>query len=171
MQELDRIDLKILERLQRDGRITNAALAEAVALSPSACLARVRRLEAAGVITGYGARLAPEALGPHLILYGEMALKRHLPEDFEALAALVRDDPRVLEAVEISGRSDYMVKVCVADMAEWRAMTAAWAAGPIPIERITSQVAMHRAKDFEGWPVPRAPRSAATTTHSGGPRR
>lgn len=165
MQDLDRIDLKILDTLQRDGRITNAALAEAVALSPSACLARVRGLEAAGVITGYGARLSPDRLGPHLVLYGEITLKRHLPADFEALAALVRDDPRVLEAVEISGRSDYLVKVCVADMAEWRAMTADWAAGPIPIERITSQVAMHRAKEFAGWPLPRAPRFGARAPH------
>jgi DNA-binding Lrp family transcriptional regulator len=162
MQTLDRIDLRIIERLQRDGRITNAALAEAVALSPSACLARVRRLEAAGVITGYGARIAPERLGPHLILYGEITLNRHLPQDFEGLAALFASDRRVLEAVEISGRSDYLVKVCVSDMAEWREMTASWAAGPYPIEKITSQVAMHPAKSFTGWPIPRAPRSAAT---------
>ena len=84
MDSIDRIDRKILAALQRDGRITNAALATEVALSPSACLARVRRLEAMGVITGYGAQVAIEKLRSALLIYGEVTLKRHLPEDFRA---------------------------------------------------------------------------------------
>lgn len=153
MDTLDRLDLKILTALQRDGRITNAALAHAVALSPSACLARVKRMEAAGIVTGYGARIAIERVRPALLLYGEVTLKRHLPEDFRALEALFHVEPRVLEAHEISGRSDYMVKIVVTDMAEWRDLSAAWTAGPWQIERVTSQVVMHRAKAFEGWPL------------------
>lgn len=153
MEQLDRLDGKILALLQVDGRITNAALAEAVALSPSACLARVRRLEAAGIIGGYGARVAVERVRPALLLYGEVTLKRHLPEDFRHVEALFRTEPRVLEACEISGRSDYMVKVLVADMAEWRDMTASWTAGPWQVERVTSQVVMHRTKEFAGYPL------------------
>ncbi len=153
MEALDRLDRKILAALQADGRITNAALADAVALSPSACLARVKRLEAAGIITGYGARVAVERVRPALVIYGEVTLKRHLPEDFRALEGLFRHEPRVLEASEISGRSDYMVKVLVTDMAEWRDLTAGWTAGPWQMERVTSQVVMHRTKEFEGWPL------------------
>lgn len=149
---MDRIDRKILERLQADGRITNAALAEAVALSPSACLSRVRVLEAAGVITGYRAVVAVEKLRSALTIYGEVTLKRHLPEDFAAMEALFRDDRRVLEAAEISGKSDYLVTCMVADMAEWRAMTAEWIAAHPQIERVTSMVAMHRTKAFQGYP-------------------
>jgi Lrp/AsnC family leucine-responsive transcriptional regulator len=153
MDSIDRIDRKILVALQRDGRITNAALAEEVALSPSACLARVRRLEAMGVITGYGAHVAIEKLRAALLIYGEVTLKRHLPEDFRAVEALFAGEPRVLEAAEISGKSDYLVKVIVTDMAEWRDLTAHWTAGPWQIERVSSSVAMHRTKSFAGYPL------------------
>lgn len=153
MDSIDRIDRKILAVLQRDGRITNAALAEDVALSPSACLARVRRLETSGIITGYRADIAVEKLRAALLIYGEVTLKRHLPEDFRAVEALFARDPRVLEAAEISGKSDYMVKVIVVDMAQWRDLTAEWTAGPWQIERVSSAVAMHRTKVFAGYPL------------------
>lgn len=153
MDSIDRIDRKILAVLQRDGRITNAALAEEVALSPSACLARVRRLEQIGIITGYRADIAIEKLRAALLIYGEVTLKRHLPEDFRALETLFAKDPRVLEAAEISGKSDYLVKVIVADMAEWRDLTAEWTSGPWQIERVSSSVAMHRTKGFAGYPL------------------
>lgn len=153
MDSIDRIDRKILAALQRDGRITNAALADAVALSPSACLARVRRMEQLGIITGYRADVAIDKLRSALLIYGEVTLKRHLPEDFRALETLFAKDPRVLEAAEISGKSDYLVKVIVADMAEWRDLTAQWTAGPWQIERVSSSVAMHRTKAFAGYPL------------------
>lgn len=153
MDSIDRIDRKILAVLQRDGRITNAALADAVALSPSACLARVRRLEQAGIITGYRADIAIEKLRPTLLIHAEVTLKRHLPEDFRGVEALFAAEPRVVEAAEISGHSDYLVKVIVADMAEWRELSAQWTAGPWPIERVSSSVAMHRTKAFAGWPI------------------
>ena len=153
MDSIDRIDRKILAALQRDGRITNAALAEEVALSPSACLARMRRLETLGIITGYRADIAVEKLRSALLIYGEVTLKRHLPEDFRAIETLFAADPRVLEAAEISGKSDYMVKVLVTDMAEWRDLTAEWTAGPWQIERVSSSVAMHRTKGFAGYPL------------------
>jgi len=153
LDSIDRIDRKILAVLQRDGRITNAALADEVALSPSACLARVRRMEQLEIITGYRADIAIERLRAALLIYGEVTLKRHLPEDFRALEALFAKDPRVLEAAEISGKSDYLVKVIVADMAEWRDLTAEWTAGPWQIERVSSSVAMHRTKAFAGFPL------------------
>lgn len=153
MDSIDRIDRKILAVLQRDGRITNAALAEKVALSPSACLSRVRRLEQLGIITGYAAHVSVEKLRSALIIYGEVALKRHLPEDFRAIEALFAADARVLEAAEISGKSDYLVKVIVSDMAEWRDLTAEWTSGPWQIERVSSSVAMHRTKSFAGYPL------------------
>jgi Lrp/AsnC family leucine-responsive transcriptional regulator len=152
MDSIDRIDRKILAVLQRDGRITNAALAEEVALSPSACLARVRRMETQGIITGYRADIAVDKLRSALLIFGEVSLKRHLPEDFRAIETLFAGDPRVLEASEISGKSDYMVKVLVSDMAEWRDLTAVWTAGPWQIERVSSSVAMHRTKGFVGYP-------------------
>jgi Lrp/AsnC family leucine-responsive transcriptional regulator len=157
METLDRLDMRILARLQEDGRITNAALADAVSLSPSACLARVRRLEALGIITGYRADVAVERVRQSLLLFGEVTLKRHLPQDFRAVEALFRAEPRVIEAHEISGRSDYLVKVLVTDMAEWRELSATWTAGEWQIERVTSQVVMHRTKAPSGFPLEAAP--------------
>lgn len=153
---LDRIDRRIIAILEREGRITNAALAERVALSPSACLARVRRLERAGVITGYGARVDAARLGPGLTLMAEVTLARHEPADFRQVEALFLAEPRVLEAAEISGRSDYLLRVRVGGMEEWRALAASWTASA-PIARITSQVVMHETKRFEGHPPPAPP--------------
>ena len=133
--------------------MTNAALADAVALSPSACHARVKRLEQAGIIAGYQAVVAIERVEPRINVYGEVTLKRHLPADFRAVEALFAADSRVLEAAEISGKSDYIVKVTVTDMAEWRELTAAWTNGPWQIERVTSAVAMHQTKRFSGYPL------------------
>src|SRR5690606_9293877 len=95
---LDRIDRRILAVLQADGRITNQALSEQVALSPSACLARVKRLERAGVIDGYMARLDPLKLGPSLIVFAEIWLARHHPADFTAFEAAVAQVPEIVEA-------------------------------------------------------------------------
>jgi len=150
---LDRIDRRILAILQAEGRITNAALAERVALSPSACLARVRRLEEAGVITGYRAEVAIEKVRPATLIHAQVALGRHQPEDFAAMEALFRRDPRVIEADEISGQSDYQVKVLVRSMREWRELAAAWTEGDSPVARIASSVAMHPTKPFAGYPV------------------
>lgn len=150
---LDRIDRHILAVLQEDGRITNAALAARVALSPSACLSRVRRLEEAGVITGYRAEVAVEKVRPATLIHAQVSLGRHQPEDFAAVERLFREDPRVIEADEISGQSDYQVKVLVRSMAEWRAMTASWTGTDSPIARVTSSVAMHATKPFSGYPL------------------
>ena len=79
---LDRLDLKILAALQLDGRMTNVKLAQAVGLSPTPCLQRVRRLEAAGYIKGYGAAIDLARLGPHIVVFTEITLRSHGREDF-----------------------------------------------------------------------------------------
>lgn len=150
---IDAIDRRILATLQADGRITNEALARRVNLSASACLARVRRLEAAGIIAGYRAVVAVERVRPALLVFAELTLVRHQPDDFRRVERLLRDDPRVLDAHEISGRSDYHVTVLVADMAEWRALSGEWTDGDTPIERVTSSIAMHATKTFGGYPL------------------
>jgi DNA-binding Lrp family transcriptional regulator len=113
---LDRIDLKILAILQEDGRITNQALAEKVALSPSACLARVRRLEADGLILGYHARLDVERIRPTVTVYGEVTLKSHRPADLLKFEAVLAQIPEVIEAAQVSGPFDYLIKVVSPDV-------------------------------------------------------
>src|SRR6266581_3675838 len=95
--KLDRIDLKILAQLQKSGRITNVELADAVGLSPSPCLTRVKRLEQAGYITGYGAQINLKKLGDVLLVFTEMTLSDHRRDDFARFEAAIRNVPEIIE--------------------------------------------------------------------------
>src|SRR5690349_15169530 len=117
--KLDRIDRRILAELQADARLTNQRLSQRVALSPSACLARVRRLERAGVIQGYHARLDPFTLGIGLVLYADITLEGHTPAELAAFEKAIAALPQVVEASHVTGSFDYILKVVVADMGEW----------------------------------------------------
>ena len=117
---LDRIDLRILEVLQSDGRISNLKLAEAVALSPTAVLARVQRLTRDGYILGYEARLAPHKLGAGMLVFVEVLLDRTTPNVFEAFKAAVQAHPQILECHMVAGGFDYLIKSRVRDLAAWR---------------------------------------------------
>jgi DNA-binding Lrp family transcriptional regulator len=119
LPKLDRIDRRILAALQEDARLTNQALSEQVALSPSACLARVRRLEKEGVIQGYHARLDPFALHIGLVLYADITLDAHTPAELARFEEAIAAHPQVVEASHVTGSFDYILKVVVADMPEW----------------------------------------------------
>lgn len=153
LAKLDRIDRRILARLQADGRITNQALAEQVALSPSACLARVRQLERAGVIEGYGARLNPWSMEASLILYAEVWLKGHHPDDLAHFDAAVADHPEIVEASYVSGPFDYLIKVVVPDMASWIALSEGLVACDLGIDKVITHVLMKKTKRFTGYPI------------------
>ena len=125
---LDRIDLKILNCLQDDGRISNLKLAEAVTLSPTAVLARVQRLTRDGYILGYEARLNPLKLGAGLMVFVEVLLDRTTPHVFEAFKAAVQVRPEIMECHMVAGGFDYMLKTRMADMTAYRefAGTVLW---------------------------------------------
>ena len=120
MEELDRIDLKILKLLQQDGRLSNLKLAEGVALSPTAVLARVQRLTREGYILGYEARLNPLKLGAGMTVFVEVLLDRTTPNVFEAFKAAVQVRPEILECHMVAGGFDYLLKTRMADMAAYR---------------------------------------------------
>ena len=114
---LDRLDRRILEVLQQDGRISNQDLADRIGLSPSPCLRRVRALEQSGLISGYRAVVDARRLGLHLMAFVNIAMDRHTPERFAAFDAAVAGWPEVLECSLITGRdADYQLKVIVRDM-------------------------------------------------------
>jgi Lrp/AsnC family transcriptional regulator, leucine-responsive regulatory protein len=117
--KLDRTDRAILDILQRDARITNAALAEAVHLSESACLRRVRALEASGLIAGYGARLDQLKAGLPVNVFVSITLDRQDQTDLQAFEAAVRRIPEVLECYLMTGDYDYLLRVAVADTADF----------------------------------------------------
>ena len=118
--ELDRIDMKILRILQEDGRMSNLKLAEAVALSPTAVLARVQRLTRDGFIEGYEARLNPHKLGRGFTVFVEVLLDRTTPNVFDQFKAAVQVRDEILECHMVAGGFDYLLKTRVADMAAYR---------------------------------------------------
>lgn len=118
--DIDRIDRRILDCLQRDGRISNLKLAEQVALSPTAVLARVQRLTREGFILGYEARLNPLKLGAGMLVFVEVLLDRTSPNVFEQFKAAVQVRPEILECHMVAGGFDYLLKTRSADMGHYR---------------------------------------------------
>jgi Lrp/AsnC family leucine-responsive transcriptional regulator len=121
MKKLDAIDLKILDELQRDGRLSNVALARSVGLSPTPCTERVRALEAAGIIAGYSARLDAQRLDLGLLVFIEIAIDRTSQDAFDQFAGAMTRIPQVQECYMVAGGFDYLVKVRAPDMAAYRA--------------------------------------------------
>jgi Lrp/AsnC family leucine-responsive transcriptional regulator len=118
--EIDRIDRRILDVMQRDGRISNLKLAEAVSLSPTAVLARVQRLTKEGFILGYEARLNPLKLGAGMLVFVEVLLDRTSPNVFEQFKAAVQVHQEIMECHMVAGGFDYLLKTRTADMNSYR---------------------------------------------------
>jgi len=120
MKKLDAIDVRILEALQADGRLSNVALAKAVGLSPTPCAERVRALESAGVIRRYATDLDAAQLGIGLTVFIEVAIDRTSQDAFDAFREAVLGIAQVQECHMVAGGFDYLLKVRVADMAAYR---------------------------------------------------
>ena len=118
--KLDRIDMKILVHLQKNGRITNVNLADAVGLSASPCLQRVKRLESAGFIAGYGAHLNLAKLGETVTVFTEITLADHTKEYFIRFEAALRRIDEVMECHLVSGGYDYLVRFVTRGLAHYQ---------------------------------------------------
>ena len=116
---MDAIDRKIIAALQRDGRLTNVELAEAVGLSPSPCLRRVRLLEEAGIISGYHATLDRKGVGLGLTVFVGVKVERHRDETAAAFRDAVRERPEVITCHLVSGDADFLLQVVVPDLAAY----------------------------------------------------
>ncbi len=114
--ELDRIDHRILNLVQREGRITNAELAERVNLSPSPCLRRLQRLEQTGVITGYAAHVAPEAIGLGLQAFVRVRLDKYDVDSIANFVDRVKLWDEVITCHALTGNMDYLLHVIVVDL-------------------------------------------------------
>jgi Lrp/AsnC family transcriptional regulator, leucine-responsive regulatory protein len=115
--KLNKIDLNILNEIQKNARITNLELSEKVGLSPSPCLRRVKQLEEAGMIDEYVTRLNQQHVGLKLIALIQISMDKHTPERFEHFENAVKEYSEVLECYMITGQSaDYLLKVIVPDM-------------------------------------------------------
>ncbi|WP_295857599.1 Lrp/AsnC family transcriptional regulator [uncultured Xylophilus sp.] len=123
MEALDKLDIQILRSLQADGRATYDQIAEAVGLSPSAVLRRVRRLEDSRVIDRYVALIRPESVGLGLTAYLNVRLEKHTESHkrnpMDLFRASVQTWPEVVECAALTGEMDYLLRVVVADMAHY----------------------------------------------------
>lgn len=120
MAELDRLDRKIIDILQRTGRISMTDLGEQIGLSTSPCAERVRRLERSGVITGYHARINPQAVGKTLLVFVEITLSAKSADVFEKVRKELLYMPEVMECHLVSGSFDYLVKARLDAMSDYR---------------------------------------------------
>lgn len=148
---LDRIDIKILVALQRDGRSTNQRIAEGIGLSARACLERVRRLEAAGIITGYQAIIELAHLSRPINIFVEIVLERQANQ--HRLEKRLANLDEVVECWEVSGAVDYLARFVCPDLASYEALTSTLIEDEsLGVARIVSHVALRPVRRFAGYP-------------------
>ena len=140
--KLDRLDLRILCHLQKNGRATNVEIADAVGLSPSPCLVRVKRLEQAGYIAGYGAQIRLEKLGDTLLVFTEVTLQDHKREDFARFEDSIRGIDEIVECHFVSGGYDYLLKFVTRGVTHYQELTERLLAGDMSIEKYFGYIVM-----------------------------
>jgi Lrp/AsnC family transcriptional regulator of ectoine degradation len=162
---LDAIDLRILDAIQRDGRITKLKLAEQVGLSPTPCWMRLRKLEKAGVVSGYHARIAMRTIAPVATVLMEVTLGNHRQADFDRFERAIRDLPEIVACWSVGGGVDYVLKVMARDIDAYQRLVDALLQREIGIDRYFTYIVTKTVKDEIVLPVaellPREHESAA----------
>ena len=152
--QLDNLDLKILDQLQRDGSLSNVELARRVHLSPSPCLARVKALEGAGVIDRYVAIASATALGLGLSVFISISLRSQAKQSLGEFERRIAEHDEVMECYLMTGDSDYLIRVAVADIGALEKFILEQLT-PIPgIEKIRSSFALKQVRYKTALPLP-----------------
>jgi DNA-binding Lrp family transcriptional regulator len=150
---LDRFDLKILAHLEREGRCSNVELANAVGLSQSPCLVRTKRLQDIGVIRGYGADIALEKLGNHVIVFSEVTIGSHRPPDFRKFEQSVDRHHEIVEWYNVSGGYDYLLKIVAPGIVHFQELMERLLQEDIGIEKFTSRIVLRQASGKRCYPL------------------
>ena len=153
LKELNAIDRSLLALLQEDGRVPNVDLAEAVHLSPSACLRRVRRLEEAGLIARYVALVDPAAVGLGTDVFVEITLTGQDEPTLDAFERAVSDRPEILSCHLMAGDFDYLVHVVVRDVADYEVLHRTHLAQLPGVARMVSSFALRPICDRTAYPL------------------
>ena len=151
---LDRTDRRLLALLQRAGRASNADLAAQVNLSPSACLRRIQRLESAGVVAGYAARLDPKALGLGLQAFVRVQLEKHGAPGIERFVRAVQDWDEVVACHALTGDMDYLLHVYVRDLEHFSRFLLDRLLDASGVADVNSSFVLRTVKGFSGLPLP-----------------
>lgn len=150
---LDRIDLRILAMLQRDGRISKTALADAVGLSASACLERLRRLERGKLIVGYHALVNIKALAGLHSFYTEVTLRTHRGQDFSRFEQFVQKVDEIIECHALGGGIDYLLKVVCPDVEYYQTVIDRLLEEQIGVDRYFTYIVTKPVKSLLQLPV------------------
>ena len=154
--KLDRIDIAILAELQKNGRITNSELAHRVGLSPSPCLARVKRLEEAGYITGYSATIDLAKLGDVQTVFTSVTLSDHRQSDFLKFERAIREYEELIECHLVSGGFDYLLKFVVRGISHYQELMEQLLQKNIGISKYFSYIVI-KSPVVKGQPSVRIP--------------
>lgn len=119
MQQIDRVDAEILDRLQKDGRLTNAKLAAQLSMSETPCWRRLKRLEESGIIEGYQAVLNRRKLGLGLMAFVQLGFSEHSEKVTREFHAAIQDCPNVLSCHNTTGEADYLLVVVARDLDDY----------------------------------------------------
>ena len=150
---LDRYDLKILAHLEREGRCSNVDLANAVGLSQSPCLVRMKRLQQIGVIRGYGADIALEKLGSCVVVFVELTIGSHRPVDFRMFEEAADHHDEIVEWYRMSGGYDYLLKVVAPSITHFQALMECLLEDGIGIEKFTSRIVLRQSSGKRRHPL------------------
>ncbi|MGX9176849.1 Lrp/AsnC family transcriptional regulator [Mesorhizobium sp. BHbdii] len=151
--KLDQIDLKILDVVQRDGRITKLALADKVGLSPTPCWMRLRKLEKAGIVAGYHAKVAMRAVAPVATVLMEVTLASHRQADFDRFERVIRDVPEIVACWSVGGGVDYLLKVMARDIDAYQRLVDVLLEREIGIDRYFTYIVTKTVKEEMALPV------------------
>ncbi len=154
MQEnLDGFDLRLLAALQDNGRLTNQEVGEKIGLSPSQCSRRRSALEASGLIRGYRADLAAEALGFRLLVFVNVTLATHSRDNARAFRDMVARVDEVQEAYALTGDADYLLKVVVRDLKDLSVLVNDVLLAHDTVGRVRSSIVLDRLKETVRLPL------------------
>jgi len=151
--QLDAFDRRILDQLQRNGRISNVELAKSVGLSPSPCLRRVRDLEDGGVIDRYAAILNQGSAGFSLSVFVQVTLERQVETALETFERVIAGRPEVMEAYLMTGDSDYLLRIVVPDVSDYEAFLKDHLTRIPGVASIKSSFALNRVKYETALPL------------------
>ena len=152
-KSLDSTDLKIVSVLQESAKITNAELAERVGLTPSPCLSRVRSLEAEGIINSYVALVTPATVGLPISVFIHVTLERQIYSSTEHFESKMQNQQEVMECYLMTGDSDYLIRVVVADIATLEAFIVNKLSKIAGVSNIRSSFALKQVKYKTALPI------------------
>jgi DNA-binding Lrp family transcriptional regulator len=150
---MDRLDIKLLDALQRDGRLTNNQLAEQVGLSASQCSRRRSQLEADGAIRGYHADLDPGTMGFGVIAFVQVTLATHSPDNARRFLQLVTRVEEVQEAFAVTGEADYLLRIVARDLPALASLLNEIFLPHESVAHVRSSIALTTLKDTRLLPV------------------